>query len=231
MDKFNRRPSRAKRRAGILLALGAFTLPTAAYALLFLFGPRIDIVAGLTGMGVLYVLAVLAGVFVAIVEAFRRYRQWLEKLGVQPIQGPGFTPLELAAFEAFTISSPDNAKAFLTFISQAEVVSRFNNGAGCLTCIRSDLPLSIRRASEVVCYFQLGELGAPAGCRFWTDQTGAIDVLEFFTGDVSSRNFDWATADFEPIASPGTLRPPLARPVSTVPDPSYDKVLHAESSG
>ncbi len=231
MDKFNRRPSRSKRRARLLLAIGAFAVPTAAYALLFLFGPRLDIVAGLTGMGLLYVLAVLAGIVVAVAETFRRYRQWLEKLGVQPIQGPGFTPLELAAFEAFTTSSPAEAKAFLAFISKAEVVSRFNNGAGCVTCIRSDLPLPMGRASEVVCYFQLDELGAPAGCRFWTDEAGIIDVLEFFTGDVSSRNFDWATADFEAIGPPGTLRPPVARPVSTVPDPSYDKVLNAEASG
>lgn len=231
MDKFNRRPIRAKRRANLLLAICAFTVPTAAYALLFLFGPRIDIVAGLTGIGLLYVLAVLAGVFVAVVEAFRRYRQWLEKLDVQPIQGPGFTPLELAAFETFTASSPDNAEAFLAFISQAEVVSRFNNGVGCLTCIHSGLPVPIRRASEVVSYFQLGELAAPAGCRFWTDETGVIDILEFFTGEVSSLKFDWATADFEPIGWPGTLSPPLARPVSIVPDPSYDKVLNVGPSG
>lgn len=225
MDKFNRRPKQAERRRRMVIAIAAFFIPASAFALLFIFGPGLDVIAGLKGLGMLYVAAVLISVFLGILKGFQLYQQWVDKLGVQPIQGPGFTPLELAALGELAKSLSEAVPTFPIFLSKAQVISRFNNGAGCVTQIHADASIPLHRASQTVFYFWLGELEGPAGCQFWIDEGDGIAVLEFFTGEIDTRRFDWATADFEVIPPPQTLRPPLSAPISTVPLPGYRKLV------
>ncbi len=223
MDKFNRKPSRAKRLRRLAFAAGAFAIPAAAFALLFLYGSRLNFIVGLKGLGAVYLAAALVSVVVVIRQALVLYRQWLDKLGFQPIQGPGFTPLELAALGELTTETHGAATMLRRFLSDAEVVSRFNNGAGCITQIRSALLLP-HAPNALVC-FHVGGLPGPIGCRLWPAADGAIALVEFFTDGVDTRRFDWATADFEIVPVPPGLRPPQMRPISIRPAPSYDKVL------
>jgi len=231
MDKFDRRPSRAKRGKRFLLATVAFIIPATAFALLFLFGSRIDPATFLKGTGLAYLAIILISLALGLRHGFRLYRQWIEKLGFQPVQGQGFTPLELAVFEELEKALPENAAATRRFLSKAEVVSRFNSGAGCLTSVHSNHPEPIADVSKIILFFRLGKLAGPAGCRVWTDDAGVIDIVEFFTGEVDTRSFDWATAAFEMIAPPTHPRPPAIRPISTKPHPSYNKVLAADHAG
>lgn len=228
MDKFNPRPSRATRRKRLVWAMVAFAIPTAAFALLFLFGSRLDFMAGFKGLGLVYLVTIALSVIFGLRQGFRIYRQWIEKLGFQPIQGPGFTTLELAVFGELEKALTEETPAIRRFLSQAEVISRFNSGNGCITRIRSNQLQPVPKASDIILFFRLVRLAGPTGCRVWTDDADVIDIVEFFTGSVDTRSFDWATADFELIDPPEHLRPPTIRPISTVPHPSYNKVLFTD---
>lgn len=179
----------------------------------------------LKGLGGLYLIAFAISLALGLRQGVRIYREWIDKLGFQPTQGPGFTTLELAVFDELEKTLIEEAPALRRFLAQAEVVSRFNSGTGCITRIRSSHAQAVARASEVIFFFQLKTLAGPTGCRVWTDEAEVIDLMEFFTGTVDTRKFDWDTTDFEPIDPPEHLKPPTIRPISTIPHPSYNKVL------
>lgn len=184
--------------------------------------------AGLKGLGLVYLVIIALSLIFGLRQGFRVYRQWIEKLGLQPIQGPGFTTLELAVFGELEKALTEETTAIRRFLSQAEVISRFNSGNGCITRIQSNLIRPVLKASEIILFFRLGTLAGPAGCRVWTDDADVIDIVEFFTGAVDTRSFDWATADFELIDPPAHLRPPTIRPIFTTLHPSYNKVLFTD---
>ncbi|WP_091748452.1 hypothetical protein [Brevundimonas sp. 374] len=144
----------------------AFAIPTAAFALLFLFGSRLDFMAGLKGLGLVYLVIIALSLIFGLRQGFRVYRQWIEKLGLQPIQGPGFTTLELAVFGELEKALTEETTAIRRFLSQAEVISRFNSGNGCITRIQSNLTQPVRKASEIILFFRLGTLLGRRGVVF-----------------------------------------------------------------
>jgi len=221
MDKFDRRPAWKTRYRIYLLAGVGMVLLLAGYVALARFG---DTGLFLKGLG-LYCLALFLGSLgIGLFTALKTYRDWLQKLALQPIQGPGFTPLELAALEEFRRQSPQSTDALHAFLTSAEVTSRFNTGNGCITTIRSGRPHPLVGADAVIAWFVIAGVAVPVGCRFWTDDAQVVDLMEFFTGGQNTHDLDWAAVPFE-NGEPGPTTPPVIRPIATRPDPAYVKAL------
>jgi Ca2+/Na+ antiporter len=223
MDKFDRKPAWKARYRTYLLAGVGMVLLLAGYVAMARFA---DTTFYIWGLSLYLAVMVLGGLGIGLFKAFKTHREWLQKLALQPIQGPGFTPLELAALEEFLRQAPQSAHPLHAFLTSAEVTSRFNTGNGCITTIRSGTPHPLVGADAVIAWFVVAGVTVPVGCRFWTDDAQVVDLMEFFTGGQDTHGLDWAAVSFE-SAETGFTAPPVVRPIATAPDPAYVKVLEA----
>jgi hypothetical protein len=197
MDKFDRRPNRKQKRQKLVLALVAFLIPAIWFGSLFAFG---NDAAPWAILG--YVL-LFGGVAALNGRAYlRRLDLWRAGMKAQPEQGPGFSPLELAALNALLGGT-------VRGLAGMEVRQRYNSGHGCVTTLSGDLPIG---ASDRVACFRIQGVDAPVGACFWPASGSEAAMIEFFTrGD--SAELDWLGAPFDEIPMSSDLVRPEMRPV------------------
>lgn len=89
MDKFDRKPAWKARYRTYLLAGVGMVLLLAGYVAMARFA---DTTFYIWGLSLYLAVMVLGGLGIGLFKAFKTHREWLQKLALQPIQGPGFTP-------------------------------------------------------------------------------------------------------------------------------------------
>ena len=204
MDKFVRRPSARERRRKLGFLVLAFLAVGGWFATLFVFGNQ----------GAPWLLAVY-GVLIVVLGRMR-FKEELSfsrlaarNTPLQSTQGPGFSPMEVAAVQALVEHvGPQVAPYF----RNAEVILRWNTGSGCLTAIRSSTPVAINdQALEFVSWFEVRGLSSPVGCRFWKNQE-TIDVMEFFCAGERTVDLDWHRVEFSSAPAGDQRTVPASRP-------------------
>ena len=214
MDKFDRRPSPAARRRKLLYFFLAFALVGGWFAALFAFGN-----AGAIWLIAIYVFGLTLAALARGADFWRNYRLWLGTLRLQSAQGPGFSALETAAITRLVEQAGDQGPALLAHLKYAEVVARYNSGAGSVTSLKHpNAPLGKDLTSDAVAWFSVQGIDGLVGARLWTDDTGSVACLEFFTGGENTTRLEWATLAFDE-AWPTATRPavPTVRPMVTEP--------------
>lgn len=197
MDKFDRRPNAKQKRQKLVLALFAFLIPAIWFGSLFAFGNAA------APWAILGYVVLFGGFGVYNAKAYvSRWKLWRDSLKMQPGQGPGYSPLELAALNALL----DGAAKDLAGV---EVRERYNSGHGCITTLTGVFPAG---ASERVACFRIQGVDAPVGACLWPSSGAEPAMIEFFTHGRTAQ-LDWLAAPFDDIPTPPDLARPVMRPV------------------
>ncbi len=209
MDKFDRRPDRKSRRRLIArfgLIAGAVLI---WFVVLFAFGN-----AAVPWLSAVYGTLLLYIAVLSFEEGHSAVMLVWSDAPIQSIQGPGFTALEVAALEALVPQRRDRS----AMLAAAEVVLRWNTGAGCLTAMEAgpdQKRLALGDTPQGVAWFKVVGIDTPVGCRLWPATPTEPALLDFFCGGERTVDIDWATVPFVEAA---------AGPVSIVPakPPAFD---------
>ena len=216
MDKFSRRPNRKARVQNTVLALSAFTFAGGCFGVLIAFGN-----AAIPWFFGLYAFCWTLGFLFWQQRFVRNYFRWRSRTRLQSQQGPGFSTLELAAIEQFLDRAGPQEAAARRHFEQAEVVSRYNSGAGGVTAIRSSQPWPwTKPATDNVSWFHIDQLNAVVGCQFWPGPAERLSILEIFAGDTNTAQLDWMTVTFRG-ADDGLPHPPAPTFAPIISEPRW----------
>lgn len=213
MDKFGGRRDKKTDSRKVLLVLAAFLLCAGCFATLIAFGN-----GGAKWVVGVYVFGLTMAALTGWKSLKRNYRLWAAGLKTQSYQGPGFSPLEVAAISEVA-SDLSRSSGLANQFKSAEVIARYNSGAGGLTTFRSLASETVAASIlDHISWFWVEELQAVVGCRFWADSSGSVTMLEAFTGGENTAHLDWTRVTFR-SAPEGAARPrvPSLAPVISEP--------------
>jgi len=232
MDKFNRRPTRRDQIKRLIIAVLAFAGVSIVAAALPVLGPKIpERAMSLVLHGYLWIFAICVVILGAFVTLTAAYNAGILKLyslrrpvAIQPIQGPGFTAFELAAFSELLSCFPGAAADMRVQWMLTEVLSRTNTGFGCLSqlWVNSSASAAITSTdiSSASSLWRVSGLANPVTCTFWVAD-GCLDLIEFAVDEESSAETDWAHASFDLLASKvvntRAVLPPIQRDIPLSP--------------